>query len=203
MKLLNKIKSFFGVKTPMQKAFPELSLEPITIGNKTFYRFTDDTLMPVFRAAAYINYRQMMDNRINQKDVYKFIEMIEGQVKAFTKANKDNTSLSGIIETFTKINQICGAMRAKNDLALDTDIVYTLASIIFVSENENPNEYDEKLQIDKIKHFREQGQYFFYLMPVKKLLPPLITSQEAYNIFIQELEIQEKKLTDFITRLES
>lgn len=187
----------------MQKAFPKLSLEPVTIGNKTFYRFTDDTLMPVFRAAAYINYRQMLDNRINQKDVYKFIEMIEGQVKAFTKANKDNTSLSGIIETFTKINQICGAMRAKNDLALDTDIVYTLASIIFVSENENPNEYDEKLQIDKIKHFREQGQYFFYLMPVKKLLPPLITSQEAYNIFIQELKIQEKKLTDFITRLES
>jgi hypothetical protein len=159
--------------------------------------------MPVFRAAAYINYRQMMDNRINQKDVYKFIEMIEGQIKSFLKSNKDNTSLAGMVETFTKINNICGAMRAKNDLALDTDIVYTLASIIFVGENENPNDYDEKLQVDKIKHFKEQGQYFFYLQPVKMLLPPLITSHELYDIFTQELINQEKKLTDFITRLES
>lgn len=203
MKLLNRIKMFFGVKVGPQNKYPELSFEPINIGDKTFFHFTDDTLLPVFRAMAYINYRQMMDNRISNKDVEFFCDMIEKQLKSFTKAIKDGQTISGIIETTGKINSICGALREKNKWALNTDIVYQLASIIFIEEDENPHEYIEKNQEAKIKHFKEHGQYFFYYLPVKKLLPPSITSHELYDIFIQELIAEEKKLTDFLTQIQS
>lgn len=175
-------------------------MKPVIIGKKRYWKFTDDTMMPTMRALAYMNMMEMLDHRIIQKDIEFFCDSIDNQMKQFVNSQQDGKTLKGV-SNLTAINGLVQALRKKNELGLSTDMIYNLASVVYMDENENPYEYDPELQEDKIKHWKEHGQYFFYELPVKELLPASITSQESYQSYIQLLREEEKKLTDFLHQL--
>lgn len=180
--------------------YPSLSMKSVIIGKKRYWKFTDDTMMPTMRALAYMNTLEMFDHRINQKDIEFFCDSIDNQMKQFVNSQQDGKTLKGV-SNLTAINGLVQALRKKNELGLSTDMIYNLASVVYLDENENPYEYDPELQEEKIKHWKEHGQYFFYELPVKELLPASITSHESYQSYIQLLREEEKKLTDFLHQL--
>ena len=200
-KWLKVIRYHFGLGVYSDK-YPSLRMKPVVIAKKRYWKFTDDTMMPTMRALAYMNTLEMFDHRINQKDIEFFCEAIDGQMKQFVNAQQDGKTLKGI-SNLQSINGLVQALRKKNEIGLSTDMIYHLASVVYLDENESPYEYDPELQDGKIKHWKEHGQYFFYELPVKELLPASITSQEYYQSYILLLMEEEKKLTDFLRQIQS
>lgn len=200
-KWLKVIRYHFGFGVYSDK-YPTLSMKPVVIAKKRYWKFTDDTMMPTMRALAYMNTLEMFDHRINQKDITFFCDSIDTQMKQFVNAQQDGKTLKGI-SNLQSINGLVQALRKKNEIGLSTDMIYHLASVVYMDENESPHEYDPELQDGKIKHWKEHGQYFFCELPVKELLPASITSQEYYQNYILLLLEEEKKLTDFLRQIQS
>ena len=139
---------------------------------------------------------------IEIKMLEKQYDIIQEQMKQFVNSQQDGKTLKGITN-LQSINGLVQALRKKNEIGLSTDMIYHLASVVYVDENESPYEYDPELQDEKIKHWKEHGQYFFYELPVKELLPASITSQEYYQNYILLLLEEGKKLTDFLRQIQS
>ena len=192
---------FFANDLPSR--YPEYNFEKIVICGRTFYRFTDDTMMPTMRALAYMNALEMIDNRINPKDIDFFCDRIDYEQKKFLQKQKDGKTLLGLAEMQENINTLTVTLREKNKLAFTSDMIYNLASVLFMDDSEVPMEYNSEEQGEKIKFFKEQGQYFFYKSSVRMLLPPSLTSQDGYQTYIQQLLEKEKRLTNFLIHGES
>jgi hypothetical protein len=202
MKILKKIKyKLFGGS--FADKYPDLQLVSVDICGRKFWKFADDTQMPTFRACAYMNMSEMFDNRICHKDITFFCEQIENQLNRFLDAQKDGNTLKGLVTTINTINSYIVALKRKNELAFSTDMIYNLASVVFMSEEENPYEYNPDLQGEKIEFWKSKADFFFCEKPVKELLPAYITSHTHYQTFIQELLKEEKKITDFLTQITS
>ena len=201
MNKLKKLKYYLFGGSYTDK-YPDLNLTPVDICGKKFYKFVDDTQMPVFRASAYINALEMLDHRTCNKDVDFFCAEIDKLLARFVEMQKDGKTIAGVV-MLDKIHGLTSALKVKNSLAFTTDMIYTLASVIFISENENPYEYDSSLQVDKINYFKEHGQFFFYELPVSELLPQYSTSPDFYKNYIPLLMAEEKKITDFLIRITS
>ena len=80
---LKAIRYHFGLGVYSDK-YPSLSMKPVVIAKKRYWKFTDDTMMPTMRALAYMNTLEMFDHRINQEDIEFFCDSIDGQMKVHT-----------------------------------------------------------------------------------------------------------------------
>ena len=202
-KILKKIKTMIlGTSDRYADKYPDLTLVKIDIGGKWFWKFADDTMMPTMRAGAYMRAIEQFDTRICHEDIDFFCDNVEQNLTLFINSQKDGQTLKAV-KNLDNIEKLVQVMRAKNKLGLNIDTIYHLATVLFLQENENPHEYDPELQKDKLKHFKEHGQYFFYNSHVKDFLPKSLTSLDYYQNYIQMLMEEEQKITAFRTRLQS
>jgi hypothetical protein len=72
------------------------------------------------------------------------------------------------------------------------DIIYKIASIAFIDENENPLSYDTKYNESKIQNWKDNGADAFFLsQPMRRLIPFLKEYGETsvtYLMVVEEIE---------------
>jgi hypothetical protein len=72
------------------------------------------------------------------------------------------------------------------------DIIYKIASIAFIDENENPLSYDTKYNESKIQNWNDNGADAFFLsQPMRRLIPFLKEYGETsvtYLMVVEEIE---------------
>jgi hypothetical protein len=85
-------------------------------------------------------------------------------------------------------------MKERTELALDTELIYKLASIVFFDKDENTTDYDFVYNLKKIENWKKDGSgAFFLLKPVQELLPALKDIDEnllKYSQVVEELNQQ-------------
>jgi len=72
-----------------------------------------------------------------------------------------------------KINQLNEQMNERLSLALDVDLLYKLASVVYFDKNENPYVYEAEYCKKKIEHWKaHKGVADFFLQaPIQELMP--------------------------------
>jgi len=72
-----------------------------------------------------------------------------------------------------RINELNEQMRERLNLAMDVDLLYKLASIVFFDKNENPVLYDAEYNAKKIVFWKKHRGVadFFFQKPIIELIP--------------------------------
>ena len=148
-----------------------------TASNGNNFMFVDETEMPAGRA-------------MHALDIYSKVE---------EKANKlyHQTAYTAIFDNLNKGKLVNAAQIAQNALERinhisNADLLYELASVLYIDENENPYEYNYEYAEKKIALWRKDGlESFFSRTPLRDYIPSFGTSGMNFQTYT---EAQRKEL---------
>ena len=91
-----------------------------------------------------------------------------------------------------RINELNEQMKDRLNLAMDVDLLYKLASIVFFDKKENPVLYDAEYNVKKIEFWKKHRGVadFFLQTPVVELIPFIQNSDfdlDNYSALNQKL----------------
>lgn len=171
MKLLNWFKSVFSLNQFKLQECHEIEFCFESGGIKS-YKFVNEFKIPYMRAMAamdiYAELEQMSDS--------KYLKI----------------AFEGIIEALKQGNNIGAGIIASNSLERmnhisNIDLMYKLASVLYIDEGENPYHYDYEYADKKIKRWQKEKDIegFFLRTPLSELIPSfdgLAMSMTQYGI---------------------
>jgi len=160
MKLLSKDRfKNWRKKFPEQKYMIE---ESFTIEGRKFYQFTDVFNLPIERGLMALMVYEETRMKCSVEYLQKHIEAVRGLLRA-TK-----------IDIF-RINQLNEQLNERINFALDVDLIYRLAAVVYFDDNENPSLYDSEYCKKKIEFWKKNKSVsdFFLQQPLTELLPYL------------------------------
>jgi len=165
--------------------FPKVTENEIvyafTCDGKDYFQFTDFNNIPALRGLKTMVFYEEMKMKCSLSYLKAHCEAVDN-ILSQTKIN---------IFEIKKLNE---QMKEKATIALDTELVYKLASVVFFDKSENINDYDFAYNIKKVESWKNFGaDAFFLLQPVQELVPVLKSMKEnlgKYSQVVQELNKQ-------------
>lgn len=130
-----------------------------TIKGIDYFEFDDQFNVPAARMFAAMSYYQELQMRCTR-------EYLLAHCAAFKNViNGKNIDL-------TKLMRLNMQLEERLDLIIDHEILYKLASVIYFDKTENPYSFDYKYSLEKMKIWKEEKAYdFFLLQPLQKFMP--------------------------------
>lgn len=132
-----------------------------TCGGVDYYQFESFNMMPALRGLKTMVFYEEM----RMKCTMEYLQLHVAAIDEILKSNK--------IDIY-QIKKFNDQMKQRLDIALDTEILMKLASVVFFDMKENIEDYDFVYNKKKIASWKEHfADAFFLLTPVQELLPPL------------------------------
>lgn len=180
MRLITKIKNLFGKKVKTENGKAKMIYAFTGVSGFKYYRF-EDTMNQINFARYHEQFALRlveMQNRITNAELTQFIETTR---------------------SFNNINQYRSAIEALNirrEIAMDTNMLYELAAIIYLREDEENDIITNELLIEKAKDIRDtlikqkNSDIFFLDGVLKSFLTSQNLSVSNMSILMQNLEMQ-------------
>ncbi len=157
-----------GVQHPVELAF--------TCNGVDYYQYSDFNNIPALRGLKTMVFYEEMRCKCTLEYLKLHVEAID---------NILNQSKINIFE-IKKLNE---QMKERTEMALDTELIYKLASVVFFDKNENTEDYDFSYNLKKIANWKNgNAAAFFLLKPVQELLPVLKSIEENLEMYSQVVE---------------
>jgi hypothetical protein len=134
--------------------------EAFEVGGVKYYQFADVFSLPYERGL----FALMIYEQTRMKCTLEYLQKHVDVVRVILHSDKINVF---------KINQLNEQLNERLHLALDVDLLYKLASVVFFDEKENPILYDQSYCDQKIAHWKKHKGVadFFLQQPLKDLIP--------------------------------
>ena len=179
---MSKFDSNKAIKFAFEIIGDKLILKETGKGLK-FYKFDDTNDMPYGRASYTLDYFEESRQRVTR-------ERLEAHLTAMENAiNSTHVQMTTIVKLVVQL-------RERLEMIFEPESLYKIASVIFFTEDENPNDYSFKKGQEKIKLFQKVGADFFLSIPIKNTLPiPDLSDSDfrAYLKIAQGINSQELK----------
>lgn len=142
-----------------------------------YYQFSDFSNMPALRGLKTMVFYEEMKMKCTLQYLKYHCEAV------------DNILTASKIDVY-KLKALNDQMQMRLNMALDTELIYKLSSVVFFDENENVSDYDFEYNKKKIERFKNSPSAdFFLLAPVQELLPVLKDLGENLRKYSQAVEI--------------
>lgn len=163
---------------PEQKHMIEFAFE---VAGMKYYQFDDVFNLPYERGLMALAVYEEVRMRCSR-------EYLQKHVEACRKILHDNK-----IDIY-KLNALNEQMSDRLDLAIDTDLLYKLASVVYFDKNENPAVYEPEYCNKKIAFWRgnKDVNAFFLQKPLVELIPFLKDVDFDLNTYSEMVEATNK-----------
>lgn len=149
-----------------------------TSGGTPYYRFTDFNNIPALRGMKTMVFYEEMSMKCSLDYLQKHVEAV------------DNILTKPQINIFD-IKKLNDQLKQRLDIAIETELVYKIASIVFFDDKEDIRDYDFSYNAKKIAHWKKhEADAFFLLKPVQELVPALKDlngNLQKYSQVVREL----------------
>lgn len=146
-----------------------------SLEGQDFYRFKNIGDMPVERWHQMTGFLTEMQMRIDRDTLEQFAEEMQKAV--------DNGKLTTVATYIEQIKWRLGMM-------LETDTLYRFATCVFFTMDEPLKEYDWDINEPKLNLFKRQKiNDFFFMEPVKTLIPLVNISEDVIQAYLKETKI--------------
>jgi hypothetical protein len=150
-----------------------------TAGGVDYFQYEDITNIPPVRGLKSMVFYE----ELKMKCTFPYLDL-------YTQA-VDNILSKNPIDVF-KIKRLNEQLKERLNIALETEIVYKLASVVFFDKEENVNDYDFDYNKKKIAFWKESmtHQLFFSQLPLTNFLPFLKdvnVNFDMYSLMVEEL----------------
>lgn len=141
-----------------------------------YYRFTNELNLPTERAFTAMDVYNELEMKVDSQFLHSHCEAIK------TAVNK------GKLTDIALLNEV---LFRKMESITNVDLLYKLATVLYFSENENPNVYDSTIAENKMKSWKRQKDIdsFFLQLPISDLLP----SFNTYDLNLQLYTMLQRK----------
>ena len=183
--LSNKLKRFpKDIPYPIEEAF--------SIEGRTFYRYKDYFNIPYERGLKTITFYE----EARMKITYEYLNEHTKAVDKLLKSQK--------IDIY-KIKALNDILAERLKWAIDTEILYKLASIVFFEKDEDPRTYDFKHNAEKIEFWKQHKSIndFFLRTPLLELMPFLKELDMNLEIYSQITKELTKNHLDMVSSIAS
>ena len=150
-----------------------------TCGGTKYYRFADISNLPYERGLMAVNIYNEVEMRCSRQFLVRYADTI------------DQLLHEQKIDIF-KIQKLNSILKQRLTMAVDTELLYKLASVCFFDKSENPAVYEPEYAAKKIAKWRKDKgvRDFFMQKPLLELMPYLQnvdTDLDTYSAMCEEL----------------
>lgn len=147
-----------------------------TSGGIDYYQFKDFGNIPPVRGLKTMVFHEEMRMKCS-------LEYLEMHCEAVDKILNDKK-----INIF-EIKKLNDQLKQRLDIAVETELAFKLASIVFFDKKEDIADYDFQYNKKKIEHWKKHdGSSFFLQQPLQKLMPFLNDASANLNLYSQVVE---------------
>lgn len=148
--------------------------EAFEVGGVKYYQFADIFSLPYERGL----FALMIYEETRMKCTLEYLTKHVNVVREILRSEK--------IDIF-RINQLNEQLNDRLNMALDVDLLYKLASVVFFTQEENPVLYDQAYCDKKIEYWKKHKAVsdFFLQQPLKDLMPFLESVDFDLNTYSQ------------------
>jgi hypothetical protein len=173
MKFPNLLKSKNKNNFPAHKHEIEYAF---TSGGIEYYQFTDFSNMPPLRGLKTMVFYEEM----RLKCTMEFLDLHTKAVDEILNSTKIN------IFELKKLND---QLKQRLNIALDTELIFKIASIMFFDKNEDFTDYDFDYNAKKVLNWKNNdGADFFLHKPLQEILPILKDVNENLAMYSKVVE---------------
>lgn len=149
-----------------------------TIGEVNYYKYDDIFSMGSVRAMSAWQVYDEMSMRLDYDSMKKYLGAFRFMIN------------SGKVDMYEMIRLHNNLEERINWAYALPDMMYKLASVVYIDENENPLRYDSGYNTNKINAFKSIGNEhdFFFTKPLKSLLPQYDISKSDLKNYWKEKE---------------
>jgi hypothetical protein len=148
-------------------------------GGTDYYQFADFNNIPALRGMKTMVFYEEMKMKCSLEYLKMHTEAVDNILTAKDKID---------IFDLKKLND---QLKQRLDIALETELVYKIASIVFFDSKEDVRDYDFSYNAKKIAHWKKHhADAFFLLKPVQELVPALKDMSgnlQQYSQVVREL----------------
>lgn len=135
-----------------------------------YYKFANELNIPVDRAFSAMDIYNELELKVDSEYLNSYFEAI---IKACNEGKLTDVVL---------LTQIA---KRKTEHITNVDLLYKLASVLYFSEEENPEIYDYAIAKKKIESWKRQKDItaFFLQMPISDLIPSFNSSEMSLELY--------------------
>lgn len=175
--ITNKLNLFRKSKPTLKHEFhTQFAFE---CGGVKYFEFVDKNNLPYQRGLDALTFFQELQNGITKEYLLDHVKIMSGLLSQ-TKIDIGKVAVHN------------NRLSERLNYLVSKDIIYKIASIAFIDENENPLSYDSKYNESKIQNWKDNGADAFFLsQPMRRLIPFLKEYGETsvtYLMVVEEIE---------------
>ena len=174
------------------KRKPKFSVENKTeiipafeLGGIQYYQFDSALALPYLRGLAAIEIYTEMQMKVD----YDYLKQ---HTEAFDKIIGESKLT---VNSIVRLKQLNDHIKERLQWAVDIDLAYKLASVVYFDKNEDPNKYDSAYNARKIKLWKqsEDVNAFFLRQPISNLIPFLQESGMNVGSYSAQQEREKRR----------
>lgn len=147
-----------------------------TCGGIEYFQFTDFNNIPALRGMKTVVYYE----ELRMKCTLEFLKLHTEAV--------DNILMGQKIDVYA-IKKLNDQLKQRLDIALDTELLYKIASIVFFDKAENIEDYDFNYNAKKVELWKKhKANDFFLQQPLQELLPVLKDFPGNFQMYSQVVQ---------------
>jgi hypothetical protein len=175
--ITNKLNLFRKSKPTLKHEFhTQFAFE---CGGVKYFEFVDKNNLPYQRGLDALTFFQELQNGVTKDYLLDHVKIMSGLLSQ-TKIDIGKVAVHN------------NRLSERLNYLVSKDIIYKIASIAFIDENENPLSYDTKYNESKIQNWKDNGADAFFLsQPMRRLIPFLKEYGETsvtYLMVVEEIE---------------
>ena len=175
--ITNKLNLFKNSKPTLKHEFhTQFAFE---CGGVKYFEFVDKNNLPYQRGLDALTFFQELQNGVTKEYLLDHVKIMSGLLSQ-TKIDIGKVAVHN------------NRLSERLNYLVSKDIIYKIASIAFIDENENPLSYDTKYNESKIQNWKDNGADAFFLsQPMRRLIPFLKEYGETsvtYLMVVEEIE---------------
>jgi len=165
-----------------KNVFPQVNYETkfaFTCGGVDYYQLVDFNNTPAMRGLKTMVFYSEMQMKCS-------LEYLKLHTEAMDNILLNNKGSINIYD----IKKLNDQLKQRLEIALEMELVYKIASVVFFPKNENITDYDFGFNARKVAHWKKYGGAdFFLFQPLQELLPVL---KDMSGNLRNYMEVQQK-----------
>lgn len=174
-----RLLAFLGFKRAILRYAFEYQVKPrglegtsqkfIDSEGRRYYAYDDDNQIPIKRLSAIQEAHMELSRSLTANELSMFLDAMDTALNDIVKPQ--GKKITGL----PRLGHILGEMRLRNDQLIHEEILFKLAAILYIREDEDPAIVDMDVLEQKIKQFRKDAagglHDFFYQDGLRRYMP--------------------------------
>lgn len=183
------------------KNFEGMSQVFIDSNGQRYYKHDNDMDIPMARLAELQVLMMELGRCLTHDELTSFLNYMDQALQETVrppKADKDRKPVNGL----SRIGHAITEMRFRKDKLIHEDILYALAAVLYIREDEDPAVIDNEIAKAKIEQFKKDAagglHAFFMQSGLRRYLPFSDMSEEELNAYLAESSIRIQAMAELM-----